>query len=229
MCGGAPEGAETQSPSGGWREKDGIASAYDSRSDANRFRDRYRALQDIQRAVEIAAKSHARRRLEPQHFRGANDGCWPGAVSSAHDQAEIRTASVGDRATGFPLSLEAGAPLCRIEGAVAVPQKPEVEAFSCDQNQRPPVTGVSGELAVSIDVGETQSPGEVLAQRGLPRDLERDSSSVPPGHGSISPVSPDLECRLLLYVARHTPLRGAWSWEAMVCTRSFQLQGLRVL
>ena len=130
---------------------------------------------------------------------------------------------------GFSVPFDASATLRRTEDAVAVPPESQTQAIPGDQNQRPAVTWISGELAVSIDVGETQSPGEVLAQRGLPRDLERDSSSVPPGHGSISPVSPDLECRLLLYVARHTPLRGAWSWEAMVCTRSFQLQGLRVL
>lgn len=69
--------------------------------------------------------------------------------------------------------------------------KKQMQAVSGDQNQRALVTGVRGELAVTIDVGEAQAPGEVLSRSGFPRDLESGSSSIPPRHGAIGLVFQD--------------------------------------
>lgn len=93
---------------------------------------------------------------------------------------------------GLPLSFEPSAAPGRVEPALAVSPEPQAETASGDQNQRPAVTGVSGEFAVSIDVGEAQAPGKVRSHGGLARDLESGSSSVPPGHGAVSLVFPEL-------------------------------------
>lgn len=209
MCGGLPEAAEPQRSLGARREEERVPGAYGARPGANRFGNRYRAFEGKQRTMKTSGENYALGRFDAEHSGRADDGGLPGRRSSADDQAEVRAATLRDRATGFPVSLESSAALRRVEEAIAVSPESQMQATSCDQNQRTAVTGVRGELAVSIDISETQTPGKVLSYARFSGDLQSGPSSVPPGHGAIRFVFPDPAFRLLLQVPVHAFLRFA--------------------
>jgi hypothetical protein len=54
----------------------------------------------------------------------------------------------------FPITLKSSATLRWVEEAVAMSPEFQLQANSCDQYERSAVTGVSGEVAVSIDISQ---------------------------------------------------------------------------
>jgi hypothetical protein len=157
--------------------------------------------------MEISGQSETRGRCDAHRSGRTNDGGRPGGLSSADDQAEVGTTSRGDCASGFPVSLESSASFPRVEKAIAAAAESQLQTISGDQNECATVAGVRRKVAVSLDIRETQPPGEVLSCSGLAGDFAGEAAAVAPRHGMIGSVFADLESRLLFRVPAQELLR----------------------
>jgi hypothetical protein len=178
-------------------DEDRVPLAYGAPSGADRIADAHRSAEDEHGGPELFVEHEPPHRHEAQHRRCANGASRRGGRSFPHDEAEVRAAALRDGAGGPPFSFETGAGPRGIEESAAVPAKAQLQAASRHEHERPAVARVGGELAVALDPGETQTPGECLCGGRVPGDLESRPSAVAPAHAPIGLVFEDRESRAL--------------------------------